>query len=149
MIDCLIDWLKVSEIRSFWKVKWEGIKGLPKLSHLHFMISWIQIIFNYKTLERRWHDFFHLIKWKGFLKIFEFHLETFPIQKLYATQWFSWKKRKWLLQIIWNMSWKFQRNPIKRPFENKFQFGCYHVDYSFAFFIFMHFVLFDLVIQKT
>ena len=37
----------------------------------------------------------------------------FPIQKLYATQWFSWEKIKWLLQIIWNMSWEFQRIKFK------------------------------------
>ena len=65
--------------------------------------------FHHKTLERRWHDFFHLFKWQGLLKIFEFHLRIFPILKLYATQWFSREKIKWLLQNKWNMSWEFQR----------------------------------------
>ena len=32
--------------------------------------------FHHETLERRWHDFFHLFKWQGVLKIFEFHLEN-------------------------------------------------------------------------
>ena len=36
-----------------------------------------------------------------------------PILKLYATQWFSREKIKWLLQIIWNMSWDFQRIKFK------------------------------------
>ncbi len=36
-----------------------------------------------------------------------------PILKLYATQWFSREKIKWLLQIIWNMSWEFQRINFK------------------------------------
>ena len=40
-------------------------------------------------------------------------LEMFQIQKLQATQWFSWEKIKWLLQIIWNMSWEFQRIKFK------------------------------------
>ena len=33
--------------------------------HFAFWSPWIQILFKYKTLERRWYDFFHLIKWKG------------------------------------------------------------------------------------
>ena len=81
--------------------------------HFAFMISMNSNSFHHKTLERRWHDFFHLFKWKGVLKIFEFHLRIFPILKLYATQWFSREKIKWLLQIIWNMSWEFQRINFK------------------------------------
>ena len=50
---------------------------------------------------------------KGFLKTFEFHLEICQIQKLYATQWFSWEKIKGLLQNIWNMSWKFKKIKFK------------------------------------
>ena len=85
--------------------------------NFHICISINSNVFQmYKTLERRWHDFFHL-KRKGFLKIFEFHMELFQIQKLYATQWFSWEKIKWLLQNIWNMSWKFKRIKLKVPFE--------------------------------
>ena len=113
MIDCLIDCLKVSEIRNFLKVKWEGIKGLSQTFIFAFMISMNSNSFHHKTLERRWHDFFHLFKWKGVLKIFEYHLKIFPIQKLQATQWFSWEKIKWLLQNIWNMSWEFQRIKFK------------------------------------
>ena len=112
-IDCLIDWLKVSVIRNLLKVKWEGIKGLSQTYIFAFMISMNSNSFHHKTLERRWHDFFHLFKWQGVLKIFEFHSKIFPILKLYATQWFSREKIKWLLQIIWNMSWEFQRIKFK------------------------------------
>ena len=83
--------------------------------HFAFMISMNSNSFHHKTLERRWHDFFHLFKWQGVLKIFEFHLKIFAILELYATQWFSWEKIKWLLQIIWNMSWEFQRIKFKAP----------------------------------
>ena len=85
--------------------------------HFAFMISMNSNSFHHKTLERRWHDFFHLFKWQGVLKIFEFHLKIFPILELYATQWFSRAKIKWLLQIIWNMSWEFQRINFKVLFE--------------------------------
>ena len=113
MIDCLIVvWLS-EWIRNFLKVKWEGIKGLSQTFIFHFMTSMNSNSFHHKTLERRWHDFFHLFKWQGVLKIFEFHSKIFPILKLYATQWFSREKIKWLLQIIWNMSWEFQRIKFK------------------------------------
>ena len=77
--------------------------------HFAFMISMDSNSFHHKTLERRWHDFFHLFKLQGVLKIFEYHLKILPVRKLQATQWFSWEKIKWLLQNIWNMSWKFKR----------------------------------------
>ena len=44
--------------------------------HFAFVISVNSNSFHHKTLERRWHDFFHLFKWQGVLKIFEFHLEN-------------------------------------------------------------------------
>ena len=112
--------------------------------HFAFWSQRIQFQFKHKTLEWRWHDFFHL-KWKGVLKIFEFHLEIFQIQKLYATQWFSREKIKWLLQNIWNMSWEFRRIKFKSPFEgilksflNLELFGFYsngrsHVIFSLGF----------------
>ena len=102
----------MGEIRNFLKVKWEGIKGLSQLS-FSFLIPVNSNSFHHKTLERRWHDFFHLFKWQGVWKIFEFHMKIFPILKLYATQWFSRAKIKWLLQNIWNMSWEFQRIKFK------------------------------------
>ena len=90
-----------------------GNKRIFPNFHFTFMISGNSNSFHHETLERRWHDFFHLFKWQGVLKIFVFHLKIFPILKLYATQWFSWEKIKWLLQIIWNMSWEFQRIKFK------------------------------------
>ena len=45
--------------------------------HICFLISMNSNYFQRKTLERRWHDFFHLFKWQGVLKIFEFHLRIF------------------------------------------------------------------------
>ena len=83
--------------------------------HICFLISMNSNSFQTQTPERRWHDFFHLFKWQGVLKLFEFHLKIFPILKLYATQWFSREEIKWLLQIIWNMSWEFQRIKFKAP----------------------------------
>ena len=101
MIDCGVDaCVKFSEIWNFLKVKWEGIKGLSQTFILHLWSPWIQILFKYKTLERRWHDFSHLFKMKRVMKIFDFHLEIFQIQKLYATQRVSWEKIKWLLQML-------------------------------------------------
>ena len=133
MIDCLIDCVKLSEIWNFLKVKWEGIKGLSQTFIFAFWSPWIQILFKYKTLERRWHDFFHLFKWKGVLKIFEFHLRIFPILKLYATQWFSREKIKWLLQNIWNMSWEFQRIKFKVPLKLFFNIGVIWVLFKLFF----------------
>ena len=52
---------------------------------------------------------------KGCWKYLNFIWKYFPILKLYATQWFSREKIKWLLQIIWNMSWEFQRIKFKAP----------------------------------
>ena len=37
----------------------------PNFHLFAFWSPWTQILFKYKTLERRWYDFFHLIKWKG------------------------------------------------------------------------------------
>ena len=90
-----------------------GNKRTSPNLHLAFMTSMNSNSFHLKTLERRWHDFFHLFKWKGLLKKFEFHLKIFPILKLYATQWFSREKIKWLLHNMWNMSWEFQRIKFK------------------------------------
>ena len=135
MFDCdVVVCMKLTEIWNFLEVKWEGIKGLSQtFIFLHSWPPWIQILFKYKTLERRWHDFFHLIKWKGYLKIFEFHLEIFQIQKLYATQLFSWEKIKWLLQNIWNTSWELKGSNLK-SFWNYFQFGVIWILFKLFFF---------------
>ena len=104
------NWL---QIETFWKLNEREWNDFPKLSPLLLWSPWIQIHFKYKTLERRWHDFFHLINEKGFWKYLNFIWKYFPILKLYATQWFSREKIKWLLQNIWNRSWEFQRIKFK------------------------------------
>ena len=129
-----MDWLTESEwIRNLLKVKWEGIKGLSQNFHFTFMIPMNSNSFHHKTLERRWHDFFHLFKWKGVFKIFEFHLKIFQILKLYATQWFSREKIKWLLQNIWNRSWEFQRIKFKVPLKLFFNIGVIWVWFKLFF----------------
>ena len=77
--------------------------------HFAFTISMNSNSFHHKTLERRWHDFFHLFKWNGVFENIWISFGNISIHKLHATQWFSWEKIKWLLQNIWNMSWEFQR----------------------------------------
>ena len=109
------NWVK---FETFLKVKWEGIKGLSQTFIVVFWSSWIQILFN--TKPRREDDMTSSIYLndKGCWKYSNFIWKTFPILKLYATQWFSWEEIKWLLQIIWNMSWKFQRNQINAPLKS-------------------------------
>ena len=134
MFDCgVVACVKLSEIWNFLKVKWEGIKGLSQTFILLLWSPWIQILFITKPWREDDMTSSILNKWKGFLKIFEFHLEIFQIQKLQATQWFSWEKIKWLLQNIWNMSWEFERNPIESPFGNYFQNGVIWVLFKLFF----------------
>ena len=84
--------------------------------HFEFMTSVNSNTFHHKTLEWRWYDFFHLIKWKRvFEKIWISFGNFSNSEELYATQWFSWEKIKWLLQMLWNMSWKFKRIKFKVP----------------------------------
>ena len=113
MIDWLIGWLKVSEIRNFLKVKWEGIKGLSQTFTFCILIPWIQILFITKPWREDNKTSSIYLNDKGCWTYFEFHLRIFPILKLYATQWFSRAKIKWLLQNIWTMSWEFQRIKFK------------------------------------
>ena len=93
--------------------------------HICFLISMNSNSFQ---IQNPWAKMIWLLPFKlnekGFLKTFEFHLEICQIQKLYATQCFSWEKIKWLLQIIWNMSWEFQRIKFK-VFWIYFQFGLF------------------------
>ena len=132
---CVVACVKLSEIQNFMKFKWEGIKGLSQnFIFFAFMISMNSNSFHLKTLDRRWHDFFHLNKWKGFWKYLNSIWGIFQIQKLYATQWFSWEKIKWLLRNIWNMSWKFKRIKFKIHLKLFFNLGYL----SFIQIIFLH-----------
>ena len=112
-IDCLIDWLKVSGIRNLLKVKWEGIKGLSQTFILLLWSPWIQILFTTKPWREDDMTSSIYLNDKGCWKYLNFIWKIFPILKLYATQWFSRAKIKWLLQNIWNMSWEFQRIKFK------------------------------------
>ena len=111
-IDCLIACVKLSEFETL-KVKWEGIKGLSQTFILLLWSPWIQILFITKPWREDDMTSSIYLNDKGCWKYLNFIWKIFPIQKLYATQWFSREKIKWLLQIIWNMSWEFQRIKFK------------------------------------
>lgn len=113
MIDCLIDCVKLSEIWNFLKVKWEGIKGLSQTFILLLWSPWIQILFITKPSREDDMTSSIYLNDKGCWKYLNFIWKYFLIHKLHATQWFSRAKIKWLLQIIWNMSWEFQRIKFK------------------------------------
>ena len=113
MIDYLIDCVKLSDIQNFSEVKWEGIKGLSQTFILHSWSPWIQILFTTKPWREDDMTSSIYLNDKGCWKYLNFLWKIFPILKLYATQWFSRAKIKWLLQIIWNMSWEFQRIKFK------------------------------------
>ena len=124
MIVCLIDWLKVSEIWKFWKFNEREWNDFPKLSFLQLgSLNSNSIQTRNPRVKMTW--LLPSKKWNGFLKRFEFHLRIFQIHKLYATQWVSWEKIKWLLQIFKKESWRFQRINLKvnlEFFETHFQF---------------------------
>ena len=113
-VGLLCDWLTESEwIRNLLKVKWEGIKGLSQTFILLLWSPWIQILFTTKPWREDDMTSSIYLNDKGCWKYLNFIWKIFPILKLYATQWFSWEEIKWLLQIIWNMSWEFQRIKFK------------------------------------
>ena len=112
MIVWLIVWNWV-KFETFLKVKWEGIKGLSQTFILLLRSPWIQILFTTKPWREDDMTSSIYLNDKGCWKYLNFIWKIFPILKLYATQWFSWAKIKWLLQNIWNMSWEFQRIKFK------------------------------------
>ena len=132
MIDRLIVvWLLVCnwvEIWIFLKDWMRGNKRTFPNFHLAFIISMNSNSFHHKTLERRWHDFFHL-KWKGFWKHLNSNRNYCKFRNFMQLNDFH-EKIKWLLQIVWNMSWKFQRIKLKVPlklFWNRFSIWSYLV----------------------
>ena len=109
MVACV----KLSEIWNFLKVKWEGIKGLPQTFIFAFMIS---VNSNPFQIQNPREKMIWLLPFKLNERVFENNWMSFgniSIHKLHAAQWFSWEKIKWLLQIIWNMSWEFQTIKFK------------------------------------
>ena len=81
--------------------------------HICFLISMNSNSFQ---MQNPWAKMIWLLPFKLNERVFENNWISFgniSIHKLHAAQWFSWEKIKWLFQIIWNMSWEFQRIKFK------------------------------------
>ena len=132
--DWLFDWLSVIEWNSkLLKVEWEGIKVLSQTFILLLWSPWIQILFTTKPWRDDDMTSSIYLNDKGCWKYLNFIWKIFLILKLYATQWFSWEEIKWLLQIIWNMSWEFQRIKFKVLLEIIFSIWSYWVLFKLFF----------------
>ena len=107
---CEIEWNS-----NFLKVKWEGIKGISQTFIFHLDFREFKFFSNTKPSKEDDMTSSIYLNDKGFWKHLNFIWKIFPIQKLYATQWFSRVRIKWLLQNIWNMSWEFQTIKFKAP----------------------------------
>ena len=114
MIVCLIVVWLIEWNSKLLKAKWEGIKGLSQ-TFIFCFYDLHKFKFFSNTKPWREDDMTSSIYLndKGCWKYLNFIWKIFPILELYATQWFSWAKIKWLLQNIWNMSWEFQRIKFK------------------------------------
>ena len=133
-MDWLFDWLTESEwIRNLLKVKWEGIKGLSQTFIFLLWSPWIQILFITKPWREDDMTSSIYLNDKGCWKYLNFIWKYFPILKLYAAQWFSREKIKWLLQNIWNRSWEFQRIKLKVPLKLFFNIGVIWVLFKLFF----------------
>ena len=101
-------------------------RTFPNFHLFAYWSPWIQILFITKPWREDDMTSSIYLNDKGCWKYLNFIWKYFPFLKLYATQWFSREKIKWLLQIIWNMSWEFQRNSnLKSIWNNYFQFGLF------------------------
>ena len=122
---CVIDCVKLSGNWNFLKVEWEGIKGLSQNFHLaFFLISMNSKSSHHKSLEWRWYDFFHLKKWKGVWKWFEFQLKYFKFRNFRQLNEFM-REDKMTSSYLRKESWKFQRNKLEvtlKLFETHFPF---------------------------
>ena len=108
----IVEWLIVwnwVEFETFWKFNEREWNDFPRLS-FWLLISGDSNSFHHHNTSVKMTSLLPFEMKRVFEKkrIFEFHLKVFQIHKLYATQWFSWGKIKWLLQSIWNMSWKYE-----------------------------------------
>ena len=88
-------------------------RTFPNFHFFAFWSPWIQILFTTKPWREDDMTSSIYLNDKGCWKYLNFIWKIFPILELYATQWFSRAKIKWLLQNIWNMSWEFQRIKFK------------------------------------
>ena len=130
MIDCLIVMSEIEWNLKLLKVKWEGIKGLSQTFILILWSPLIQILFKYKTLERRWHDFFHLFKWKGFWKDLNFIWKYFKFKTLSNSMIFT---REDKMTSSKYMKYELEVKRIQSPFGNYFQFGVIWVLFKLFF----------------
>ena len=124
MTVCLLVWNWV-KFETFWKLNEREWNDFPKLSPcIYDLHEFIFISSQNPRVKMIW-----LLPFKLNERVFENNWISFgniSIHKLHATQWFSWEKIKWLLQNVWNMSWKFKRIKLKvllKLLWNQFQFG--------------------------
>ena len=109
----MCDWLREFE----WNLKLfeSWMRGnemtFPKLS-LCISIPMNSNSFHHKTLEWRWYDFFHLKKWKGVWKWFEFHLKYVKFRNVKQLNEFM-REDKMTSSYLKKESWKFQRNKMQ------------------------------------
>ena len=123
MIVWLIDW-KWVKFETFWKFNEREWNDFPKTFTLHFDPQEFKFISSLNPrVKMIWLLPFKEMK-RDLERIWISNGKYFQIQKLYATQWFSWGKIKWLLQIIWNMSWKLKERIWKWfKIQTQTQFG--------------------------
>ena len=116
MFDCgVAASVKLVEIWNFLKVKWEGIKWLPQNFHLAFMISMNSNSFHHKTLEGRWYDFFHLIKWKRVFENIWISFGNISNSETLCNSMIFMREDKMTSSNAKKESWKFQRIKLKVP----------------------------------
>ena len=109
----LIDW-KWVKFETFWKLNEREWNDFPKLSHCIYDLHEYNFFSN--TKPYREDDMTSsIINVKGFWKDLNFIWKYFKFRNFKQLNDFSWEKIKWLLQNIWNMSWKFKRIKFKVP----------------------------------
>ena len=113
----------MSEIRNFSKVKWEGIKGLCQTFILHLWTPWIQILFKYKTLERRWHDFFHLNQIKRVVENIRISFENISSSETLSNSMIFMSEDKMTSSKYMKYELEVSKKPNLTPLWNHFQFG--------------------------
>ena len=122
MIVCLIDWLKVSEICNFWSWMRGNEMTFPNFLLAFYLNEFKFISTQNPRVKMTWLLPFEIQR--VFEKIWIPFGNISNSKKLYATQWFSWEKIKWLLQLyeIWvgsqkESNWKSFESILKLPFK--------------------------------
>ena len=108
------------------KVKWEGIKGLSQTFIFHLCSPWILILFKYKTLEWRWYDFFHFLKWNGvFENIWISFGKIFPNSETLCNSMIFMREDKMTSSKHMKYESEVLRELNSKSFWNYFQFGVF------------------------